>query len=323
MGKIFFLLMAVLFLGCQTVPRGTTLMDRAGGIDSAVRSLVASQILPGKKVGVGDFVSSGGEVDRWGRAIANQLEVELAKVALQNKFSVINRQNFVQLAKEWELNLSGAVDSSTAKKVGSLLGIDVLLTGNLAATAEGVEVAAKGLDSESGKILWAERILIKKDKSEFPGVPKETAPLKEGEIKVRLWSDRTSYRLGEKMTLYFRADQDCYIALLDVGTSGKVHILYPNRFSGGGKVLAGRTYSIPGKDEGYAVTVGGPPGTEVVRAIATLTPIPFAPADFSGIPGVFRKVDDPATLTRDLNIVATKTEPTHRGEGLMRIEIRE
>ena len=105
--------------------------------------------------------------------------------------------------------------------------------------------------------------------------------------------------------------------------SGKVHILYPNLFSGGSKVLAGKTYSIPGRNDGYVIMVEGLRGIEVVRAIATLTPIAMTEVDFSKVGGVFKEVNEPAVLTRDLNIVAKKTGPSSRGEGLIRIEIRE
>lgn len=301
-------------------------MDQEGGIDLLIKSLGASQEMKGKNIGVSDFVGIRGEVDPYSRGIANKIEIELSKVGPQKDFHVINRQNFYQLAQEWQLNLSGAVDSSTTKKVGSLLGIDVLITGNLSDAGEAMDIAAKGIDTETGKVLWGERVKFQKDKELEKGLltkKVETEPVREGEIKVELWSDKSAYKTGETMTLHFRTDKDCYVTILDVGTSGKVHILYPNRFSGGSKVLAGRVYSIPGKDDGYAITVSGPQGMEIVRAIATLTPMAMTEVDFSKEGAVFKKVDEPAALTRDLNIVAKKTSPSSRGEGLIRIEIKE
>jgi len=326
MKKIFLLFAVIFFFGCQTMPKGTAMMDQEGGIDFLIKSFGASKEMKGKNIGVGDFVDASGEVDRYSRGLANKIEVELSQLAPKNNFSVIGRQNFVQLAEEWKLNLSGAIDPSSAKKVGSLLGIDVLITGNLSDTMEAMDIVAKGLDTETGKVLWGERVRVKKDKEKervWLSKKKEIEPAREGEIKVKLWSDKPVYRIGETMTLNFKTDRDCYITILDAGTSGKVHILYPNRFSGGSKVLAEKTYAIPGKDDGYAIIVGGPKGIEVVRAIATLTPIPFIEADFSKVQGVFKGVDDPASLTRDLSIVATKSEPSSRGESLIRIEIKE
>lgn len=326
MKKNLLLFSMILFLGCQTVPKGPALMDQEGGIDLLIKSLSSSKEMKGKNIGVGDFVGTRGEVDPYSRAIANKMEVELSKVAPQNKFSVINRQNFYQLAQEWQLNLSGAVDSSTAKKVGSLLGIDVLITGNLSEAGDAMDIAAKGIDTETGKVLWGERVKVKKDKEQEKVLltkKMETEPAREGEIKVELWSDKPSYKIGETMTLYFKTNKDCYITIVDAGTSGKVHILYPNRFSGGSKVLAGKTYSIPGPNDGYVIMVEGLMGIEIVRAIATLTPVPVTQVDFGREAGIFKTVDEPASLTRDLNIVAKETRPSSRGEGLIRIEIKE
>jgi len=326
MKKTSLLFMVILFLGCQTMPKGPGLMDRESGIDLLAKSLSSSKEMNGKNIGVGDFVGPKGDVDPYSRGVAHKLEVKLSKIAPQNHFNVINRQNFVQLAQEWQLSLSGAVDSSSAKKVGSLLGIDVLITGNLSDTGEGMNIAAKGIDTETGKVLWGESVMVKKDKEQeevLLAKKAEFEPVREGEIKVELWSNKPSYKIGETMTLHFKTNKDCYVTILDVGTSGKVHILYPNRFSGGGQVLAGKTYSIPGRNDGYVIMVEGLPGMEVVRAIATLTPNSATEIDFSKFGGVFKEVEHPAVLTRDLNIVAQKTSPASRGEGLVRIEIRE
>jgi TolB-like protein len=326
MKKILFLFAVIFFLGCQTVPKSPTLMDQERGIDLLIKSLEASKEMKRKNIGVGDFIGMNGEVDSYSRGIANKIEIDLSQVAPQKDFHVINRQNFYQLAQEWQLNLSGAVDSSTAKKVGSLLGIDVLITGNLSDAGDAIDIAAKGIDTETGKVLWGERVKVKKDKEQEKILltkKMEMEPVREGEIRVELWSDKPSYKIGETMTLHFRTNKDCYVTILDVGTSGKVHILYPNRFSGGGKVLAGKTYSIPGRNDGYVIMVEGFPGIEVVRAIATLTPMAATEVDFSKFGGVFKEVDQPAVLTRDLNIVAKKTSPSSRGEGLIRVEIKE
>lgn len=326
MKRIWLLLTVLFFLGCQTMPKGPALMDQEWGIDQLIKSLGASKEMKGKNIGVGDFIGMNGEVDSYSRGIANKIEVELSKVAPQKDFHVINRQNFYQLAQEWQLNLSGAVDSSTTKKVGSLLGIDVLITGNLSDAGDAMDIAAKGINTETGKVLWGERVKFKKDKEQeriLLTKKMEIEPVREGEIKVELWSDKPVYKAGEIMTLHFKTNRDCYVTLVDVGTSGKVHILYPNRFSGGSKVLAGKVYSIPGRDDGYAIAVLGPQGTEVVRAIATLTPIAVTEIDFSKEGTIFKKVEEPATLTRDLSIVVKKTSPSSRGEGLIRIEIKE
>ncbi len=109
---------------------------------------------------------------------------------------------------------------------------------------------------------------------------------------------------------------------MDVGTSGNVHILFPNRFSVGNKVKANETYSVPDKGDGYKINVNGPHGTEIVKAIATLKPILFIDIDFSGTRSIFKSVDkNVPSFTRDLSIEATETPSSNWGENLIRIEI--
>jgi TolB-like protein len=324
MKKLFLLILLVFMLDCHTMPKGPGALRPEEGVDFLIKSFVASKVSQGKNIGVGDFVDIRGEVDPYPPGFANLLEVELSKAAPTNRFTVVGRQNLSQLAEEWKLSLSGAIDSSSAKKVGTLLGIDLLLAGKMSSEEEALTIAAQALDTETGQILWGERVRVAKGKeTRFPSSEKEASLVKVGEIKVELWTDKQFYKIGEPMVLHFRANQDCYVTLLDVGTSGSVYFLYPNRFSGGGKVLGGKTYSIPGPKDGFAITVGGPPGIEIVRAIATLMPMPLSLSDFSKEAGAFKKVENPASLTRDLNLVATHTHPSSRGEGVIRIQIRD
>jgi hypothetical protein len=102
-----------------------------------------------------------------------------------------------------------------------------------------------------------------------------------------------------------------------------VHLLHPNRFSEAGRVLAGKTYAIPAPEDAFAIIVGGPPGIEIVRAIATRPPMPLSLSDFLKNAGAFKKVENPTSLTRDLNVVVTQTHPSSRGEGVIRIQIRD
>ena len=85
----------------------------------------------------------------------------------------------------------------------------------------------------TGKILWGERVKVARVKEVQASSPRiETTPLKPGEIKAELWTDQQFYKIGEPRVINFRASQDCYVTLLDVGTSGNVHLLYPSRFWG-------------------------------------------------------------------------------------------
>jgi hypothetical protein len=85
----------------------------------------------------------------------------------------------------------------------------------------------------TGKILWGERVKVARMKEVQASSPRiETTPLKPGEIKAELWTDQQFYKIGEPMVINFRASQDCYVTLLNVGTSG-IFICFIQTASGG------------------------------------------------------------------------------------------
>lgn len=342
-----YIIIISLFGGCQTAEKGALKGGEAqkpaqvkgAGLNDAVETISNSissvDILKGKNLGIGDFTNLNGEGSQLGKKIADGVEFELVKLSSGKGFQVVDRKNFAQIAKEWELQLSGVVDESTVKKVGSLLGLDILIAGTASESGKEIDVKVKLIDTESGRILGGAEAKIKKDEDVakmFASLlkhetsvfkQKEEETVSEEKIKIDLWTDQKDYKIGEKLTVNFKTDRDCYVTLVDVGTSGNVHILFPNRFSVGNKVKTNETYSVPGKDDGYKITVNGPPGTEIVRAIATLKPISFIDTDFSGTRSIFKSVDkNVSSFTRDLSIAASETPSSNLGENLIKIEIR-
>lgn len=87
---------------------------------------------------------------------------------------------------------------------------------------------------------------------------------------TKLWTDKKSYRIGEPVTFYFYAAKDCYLNLINYGTSGKNRVIFPNRLQKDNFVKGGTTVEIPGaKDDRFVLRVQGPPGTERVKAVVT------------------------------------------------------
>ena len=71
-----------------------------------------------------------------------------------------------------------------------------------------------------------------------------TAP--QSALKVTAWVDHPdkTYLFGEQVVLNVKTDQDAYVTVLDVGTSGKVHIIFPNQFQKNNRVLAGQVVQM-------------------------------------------------------------------------------
>ncbi len=94
-------------------------------------------------------------------------------------------------------------------------------------------------------------------------------------LDIKIWADKpneATYREGENITLYFRANRDCYFALYDVDTRGRLFLLYPQNPDEPNFIEGGVTYQIPSPDDEFNYWVTGPSGSEFVQAVACLRP---------------------------------------------------
>ena len=96
-------------------------------------------------------------------------------------------------------------------------------------------------------------------------------------IKVSAWLDRDNaiYKAGDKLVLSVKASRDAYITVLDVGTSGKVHVVFPNEFQQDNFIKVGQVVQIPGHNAGFDFLVGGPTGNELLKVFASENPAPL------------------------------------------------
>ena len=78
----------------------------------------------------------------------------------------------------------------------------------------------------------------------------EVLPVNSGsgiKVSVKLSVDKTQVKPGDTVKVYFQTDSDCYLDLMDVGTSGKTTRLWPNEFSGKDNFIkAGRQVLVSG-----------------------------------------------------------------------------
>ncbi|NKB65559.1 MAG: DUF4384 domain-containing protein [Candidatus Latescibacteria bacterium] len=87
-------------------------------------------------------------------------------------------------------------------------------------------------------------------------------------------------RIGDTIRFNFKANRDCYLAMVNVGTSGKVSILFPNRIFPDGRIEAGKVYRTrryKGDREAelpftISIKPQSKPGRELVKIIASLKP---------------------------------------------------
>jgi Domain of unknown function (DUF4384) len=141
-------------------------------------------------------------------------------------------------------------------------------------------------------------------------------------VTLKLWADKPRYKVGDTLTVHFEANRDGYLTLVNVGTSGKVTILFPNRFSGGHEVKGGRAYSIPAPGDGYELAVSAPAGVELIYGLVTTRRMNFVETDFSRTRAIFRSViGNVEILTRDINAVAKQVPLKERAKALLEVEV--
>jgi hypothetical protein len=110
------------------------------------------------------------------------------------------------------------------------------------------------------------------------------------------------YKIGDKITLFFRSDTDCYLTLFNLGTSGNVTVLFPNRLFQDNYIKAGQTYTLPGEGYPFDYVLSGPAGVERIIAIASAEKIDLMDLDFSRKDRIFYSADRSAAA-KDIQIV--------------------
>ena len=154
----------------------------------------------------------------------------------------------------------------------------------------------------------------------------DTIKPKASAFKIEVWTEKgvfhqgardiavipkiQAYRIGDKINLYFRAEKDCYLTLINYGTSGKITVLLPNALSQDNFIKGGRIYAIPGQDYPFDYRLGGPPGTERIKAIATARKINLM--DLTYNKGKVFYISSAAA--RDISIVAKNIESVASNE---------
>jgi len=94
-------------------------------------------------------------------------------------------------------------------------------------------------------------------------------------FKIDVWVDKgeeATYYVGEKLIVYFKSNRDCYLTLFDFTPEGEVQQIFPNYWHQDNFIRAGKIYQIPAPEDCFEFTVKGPPGEEIIKAIATTTP---------------------------------------------------
>ncbi len=98
---------------------------------------------------------------RDGSVIAERLTIKFINL---KRFEVIERNVLDKVLNELKLQNSGAIDASTAKELGKILGVDAIITGTLVQTSDGkIEINARIIKTETAQAIGASQGYVVKD----------------------------------------------------------------------------------------------------------------------------------------------------------------
>ena len=145
-------------------------------------------------------------------------------------------------------------------------------------------------------------------------------------IDLKLKTEKPEYAIGEDVIIEFQADKDCYLALIDIGTSGNTIILFPNKWRPDNRIEKGKTYRLPPLGSDFSFRVMAPTGVEHIKALASVDPVlskigslqeelkqPVETKAQTGSPSsgqVFLSMKDPGVVLKDIGLVFQKLDPS-------------
>lgn len=230
---------------------------------------------------------------------------------------LVERAQLDRVLEEQRLSASGLVNPASAVRVGQLLGAAAILSGTVTDLGENLEVHTRITATETGEVLSQDVVTTRKTIKTFisPLWSRIEQIQKEGEsFSVELWTSASkgvtgvpAARIGDTLTVYFRAERDCHVTLFDFTSSGSIHVLFPNAFMKDNAVKAGQLYALPTAEAGFKIRVQGPPGMERLKLFATTRDVPLFERNYAT--ESFRSIDDGNfNATRDLEVVLDSLE---------------
>ena len=336
------LLLAVAGLG---VAARAEAQDLVAALRTLATRLDGVAELRGKNIGVTAFPTSTGHHTALSAFVADQFDEAIVGRAGANGFTVVSRAQMCQVIREYKLWLDDRFDSAASKKIGNLTPADLLLSGQLTLLGRTSTVSVGLLDTKTWRLVWkgsasfgvnddikrlfesragADACMGNEPPVVASAVPAPAAPAPDpARLSVRVSAEKTSYRIGENVRFRLHVNRDAYVTLVNVGTSGDVIVLFPNRLHPDHFVRGGQDILIPPHDAGFTLRVQPPAGTDHVRAIATIDPVKFVPGDFTG-GATFRSLDRVQTrsMTVEMAKELDRIAPDRRADHVISVEVR-
>ncbi len=150
--------------------------------DKLASEIAANIVQQKTKIAVIGFSEMNGRVTNLGTFIAEELTTRLCSMG---RFQVIERQLINNVLKEQKLGMTGILDEKSTKKVGAILGVDLLVTGTIADLGTTMKINARTIATDTGAVFSAASAVLPKneqirklagDVADEPALPDTKAP---------------------------------------------------------------------------------------------------------------------------------------------------
>jgi hypothetical protein len=87
-------------------------------------------------------------------------------------------------------------------------------------------------------------------------------------LQLQMTTSQSRYQIGEYLSLEIQSNKDCYLNIIDIGTSGKTHVLFPNAYQQNNFLQANTRLKIP--NSRFEIKIGAPSGEETLWAVCRI-----------------------------------------------------
>jgi hypothetical protein len=304
----------------QTSALSSTLND----MPTVLERMVENHYLPMVVVGMGSFTYADSQLPSpFSRWLEDELRLALSKTAHLKLF---------------DKQVAAAMDPAILKLYGDFFGADradSILYGKYFLDDQVVRIHLSLSDLATGSLIAETRYMVPSasvPRSIEIGLSSKTVQnvvslsklvsnvsgtSKTDTFTLSVAADRgiaATYRDGEVLTLFVTSNKDAYLKIYHIDVNGIAQLIWPNRFGGSGRILAGQAMKFPGPTDGFEYLLGKPYGTEYLKAIASTVPFATMEADFTDLSG-----SASAAITRGLSVVSSAN--TTHAEALVVYEI--
>jgi len=231
-----------------------------------------------KAIALMEFTDGSGKITRESQSVFLNAEPVIVEEGNRLGVSFIERKDLKLILDEWALKSMAHTDIiDPGAQV--LLGADYILTGKVVVNDGQLLCSMKLVDLLTGKILTSvsgKAHAVKATKagvSPSPANARKTATNESvsDDGKLSLWTIKDTFKIGEKMAVFFSVKEPLYVEIIDVTPLGEINKLFPNELQTDNYCLPGKVYRIPPDNDAFELLVTPPAGIDRVKGFASPT----------------------------------------------------